>query len=69
MKLIDRLNPEKISASYLQRILWEYGIDPMGLNRHFIIDAVAQIIVAEIDSVTHGDAILEKLREINKIAA
>ena len=60
-KLIDQLEPRKVSIPYFQKILWKYGINPLGLNAHFTIDAIARVIVAEMES-TDTKARLEDLR-------
>lgn len=67
-KLIDRLDGKQIGApGYLQAHLLVYGIDPMGLNRHFLIDAVAKVIVAEMNNTPNKDRILSRLRDENKM--
>ena len=50
-KLIDQLEPRKVSIPYFQKILWKYGINPIGLNAHFTIDAIARVIVAEMQGM------------------
>ena len=36
MKLIDRLDLSRAGVYYFREILREYGIDPIGLNRHHL---------------------------------
>ena len=61
-KLIDRIDLSRAGVLYFREILREYGIDPVCINRHHLINVVALIIVAEMDSV-NGDRILERLRK------
>lgn len=63
-KLIDRIDLNRAGVLYFREILQEYGIDPVCITRHHLINVVALIIVSEMDSV-NGDRILERLRKEN----
>ena len=68
MKLIDRIDLNRAGVYYFREILREYGIDPIGLNRHHLINVVARIIVAEMNSMD-TEKKLDLLRRENTIAA
>ena len=68
MKLIDRLDLNRADVSYFREILREYDIDPIGLNRHHLINVVARIIVAEFPSMD-TEKKLDLLRRENATAA
>ena len=68
MKLIDRLDLSRAGVYYFREILREYGIDPIGLNRHHLINVVARIIVAEMNSMD-TEKKLDLLRRENATAA
>ena len=68
MKLIDRLELHRAGVYYFREILREYEIDPIGLNRHHLINVVARIIVAEMNSMD-TEKKLDLLRRENTIAA
>ena len=68
MKLIDRIDLNRAGVIYFREILREYGIDPVGLNRHHLINVVARIIVAEFPSMD-TEKKLDLLRRENAIAA
>ena len=68
MKLIDRLDLSRAGVYYFREILREYQIDPIGLNRHHLINVVARIIVAEMNSMD-TEKKLDLLRRENAVAA
>ena len=68
MKLIDRIDLSRAGVYYFREILREYEIDPIGLNRHHLINVVARIIVAEMNSMD-TEKKLDLLRRENTIAA
>ena len=68
MKLIDRLDLSRAGVYYFREILREYEIDPIGLNRHHLINVVARIIVAEMNSMD-TEKKLDLLRRENAVAA
>ena len=68
MKLIDRIDLNRAGVYYFREILREYDIDPIGLNRHHLINVVARIIVAEFPSMDTEKKIAELRRE-NAVAA
>ena len=43
----------------------EYNLNPIGLNRHFTIDAIAKIIVAEMDGMP-TEKLLGRLQDLLK---
>ena len=68
MKLIDRIDLSRAGVYYFREILREYEIDPIGLNRHHLINVVARIIVAEMNSMD-TEKKLDLLRRENATAA
>ena len=63
-KLIDWIDFSKFSSTgYLEAVLLLYGIDRVGENKQFLIAAIAQIIVAEMQTTRNADKILKKLRK------
>ena len=66
-KMIDKVGKD-VSIQAWREYLEKYRIDTRALNHHFIIGAVAEVIVAEMFTGEERERRLEAIRQKNRIS-